>query len=142
MPASDYTYDPTGLASANRIENEVHSIIDRGIVLNHGPYFKNELMVEGFDGSNWVPFTAQEHFTYSPMFTRASAATGKEVFSYIVLLIKLSDYQQVRVTYQALGQYEDTGILALVTTLSAQDRTRLSKWNRICLLYTSDAADE
>lgn len=136
MPALDYQFDPTAVDPDNLIENEVHDVIDRGIFTLHGAFYKEGLVVEGYDGVAWSTLVDGEDFTYSPLFLSVSAATGRQAFSYLVLLGVLHDeYEQVRLTYQAVGTYEDVNLLSLVTELTAPERELRSKWLALSDIY-------
>ena len=139
MAASDYDYDPTGLSEDNLIENEVHALSDRGIMTDHGPFFREGLVVEGYDGDSWSTLEQGTDYVYSPIFLTPSANTGKSVFSYLVFIGDLGDYTQVRLTYQALGQYIDSDLLAAVSELSAGERLVIDNWFELATVAATPA---
>lgn len=145
MPAIDYAYDPTGENPANRIELEVFDVVDRGIVPLHGPFYQNGLKVEARLGNGpWSEIYEMEHFNFSPVFARVAASTGKRVYSYLFLNVQdLSVFSQVRVSYNAVGEYEDTAVIAKVNELTPQDRQLVYKWRKIhnVATYPLDSRD-
>ena len=129
MAAQDYQYDPSGQLPENRIEGEVHSLAASvGVFPNAGPFFRHTLFVEGsYDGERFAPLTARTDYRFSPLFMRPSADVGREINSYIVVH---GDWQYVRLTYQALGQYEDVALLAEVARLDF-NRLDAKAWSQI-----------
>jgi len=131
MPAIDYDYDPHMVLSANEISEEEHNLTDRGIFPLHGPFYKEGHLLEGFDGASWVPLTLGEDYVFSPSFLSISAATGKEAFTYFVYVGDLADYSMVRITYHAVGKYEDVPLLLKVTELSPTERGQVYSWMKL-----------
>lgn len=145
MPAIDYAYDPTGTNPANRIELEVFDVVDRGIIPLHGPFFKEGFIVEARLGNNpWEEIYELEHYNFSPVFMRVSAATGKRVYSYIFLNVQdLSVFTQVRISYTAVGQYEDAAVMAKVIEMTPSERFHVYRWRKIhnVATYPLDSRD-
>lgn len=133
MPAADYVYDGSGVSPANKINNEEHAVVvgtDRGIFPNHHPFFGESIIVHARNiGTDpWVELKPEIDYMFSPLFINGSArATGQEIFTYIVLI---ADYLNVRITYQALGQFEDSQLVAEVAT-TAFDRSQAYEWSKI-----------
>jgi hypothetical protein len=121
MAAQDYKYDPSGQSPENTIEGEVHPLsASVGVFPTAGPFFRHTLSVEGsYDGVRFTPLTARIDYRFSPLFMRPSADLGREINSYIVVH---GDWQYVRLSYQALGQYEDVALLTEVARLNFNRR--------------------
>lgn len=129
MAAQDYQYDPSGLRPENKIEGEIHPLsVSVGVFPVAGPFFRHTLTVEGsYDGVKFAPLTARTDYRFSPLFMRPSADVGREINSYIVVH---GDWNYVRLSYQALGQYEDVALLAEVARLNF-DRRDPRAWTQI-----------
>lgn len=133
MAYTDYDYDRYANNPANFIENEIHVVnvdVDRSIFLEHGAFYddQNGLVLEGRQGAGaWELLNPEVDYQYSPLFLQAAAKTGKQVFSYLILI---KSYDSVRVTYRALGKFEDTILLANVAT-SSIDRSKIHAWDTI-----------
>ena len=136
MPATDYQYDASGMNPANLIVQEVHPLADRGMFTLHGPFFEKGLLVEGFDGASWTELKPYMDYTYSPVFSGVASSTGQEVFSYLVYIGDLSTYQSYRLTYQAVGQFEDLLLLGKVTELTQSERSLKEPWLNISNTFT------
>lgn len=128
MPAIDYFYNPKGDDPANKIVEELHPVdtaVSRMVYSLEGPFFSTSILVEGKEGGNaWETLQPNRDFMFSPLFTSASAAVAIEIFSYIVMIA--TKYDQVRLTYQALGRYEDTKLLGEIMSVNP-DRSSLDE---------------
>lgn len=131
MPASDYAYDPTGASAANLITNEAtpfNGATDKSVFTQHGPFFGPSMSVRGRNGAGpWETLKPNEDYFFSPIFIEASAATGQEIFSYVVVK---DAYTEIDLTYQALGQYNDDVLLAWITA-NTFDRSSLIEWMKV-----------
>jgi len=132
MAYTDYTFDPTGESPANLISAELHTVdmsIDVSVFTEHGPFFGDSIVVEGRKNAGvWFPLIPESHFGFSPLFLNASARTTRQrIFSYIVLNQDAIDVDEVRITYQALGGYEDSALLVQVAT-AVFDRSNMWEW--------------
>jgi len=136
MAASDYTFDPSGVAPENLVENEAHTLTDRGIFPLANAFFRDGLEVEGYSNSTWTPLEANKHYTFSPLYVEMAAATGKEIFTYLVFSGEMATYSRVRLKYQAVGQYYDRSLLNHVASTSF-DRNSISAWLNIKNIFTA-----
>lgn len=133
MAYKDYNYDRYANNPDNLIQDEVHLVdvsVDRSVFLEHGAFYddQNGLVVEGRQGTGaWEELSPEVNFQYSPLFLQAAAKTGKQVFSYLIII---NDYSEVRVRYQALGAFEDTALLSSVATAEI-DRSKIHAWDTI-----------
>ncbi len=131
MPAIDYEYDPQGINTDNDIVNETQAVdigIDRSVFPVHGSFFGDTLVVDGTEpGGDTRRLVPLLDYFFSPMYLEGSAAGGKEVFTYFVLLKPMTS---VTYSYHVLGQYNDSILLAELTT-SSHDRTSIAEWQTI-----------
>lgn len=132
MAVTDYSYDPTGLASENLITDEIQPVdmaANCAVFPYNHAFFKDGLKVEGKNGEEeYIELQEGLDFTFSPLFLNASAqTTGKTVFTYIVLLTPVDS---IRLTYQTLGQYQDEKLLAQITA-STFDRSKAYGWAQL-----------
>ena len=138
MAAKDYNYDPSGRNPDNYIEHEVHDIVNSvGIVPQHGAFFYDSLMIEAYVEERWVPLTRHLDYRAGAPFLTASLNTGKNVTSFLVLQ---RSYNTIRISYQALGEYEDTATLALIQN-STFDRRDSAAWLNAGNANTVDVSD-
>lgn len=132
MPAIDFNLDLTGANAGNRITAEIQAVVplsDRSVFPLHGPFFGNEpsFTVEGKIGAGpWAELDANVDFLYSPQYVEFSTMVGKEIFSYVLIINDNID--QIRFTYQALGKYTDTALLAEITAAGSFNRYDLLEW--------------
>ena len=103
----------------------------------HGPFFYDSLVVEGLVNGQWKPLIKRLDYRPGIRFTTASVNTGKSVVSYFVLQRK---YTNVRIQYQTLGEYQDTGTLNLLAYLNF-DRHDPSAWLSVVEAAQSDVSD-
>lgn len=138
MPYYDYEYDPTAELVDNFITQEEHTVTtSRGIFPTHGAFYQKDLLVEGFTtGGEWVELNLNEHFVFSPMFVPISMSTGKFAYSYIVIIVPLTDFGKIRLTYRAVGKYSDTKLDAYLIN-NQFDRSKLYKWTTINAFWES-----
>lgn len=132
MAYSDYVFDPTGESPDNLVSGELHTVDlsgDVSVFTEHGPFFGDSIVVEGRKNSGaWSTLIPESQYGFSPLFLNASARTTRQrVFSYIVLNQDAIDVDEIRLTYQALGGYEDSGLLIQVAT-STFDRSNMWEW--------------
>lgn len=130
MPAANYTYDPRMALPANKITGETMSVnmaTDISVFPVHGPFFREGFTLEGFSAGAWTTLNPNIDYLYSPVFMGAAAATGREIFSYVLLIKNVS---QVRYSYHVLGQYTDEKLLAEIAA-SSINRAKLFEWQRI-----------
>ena len=123
-------YDPTGILPGNLVSNEIHTpITEPDIYPTQGPFYIRSLTVTGTLASNGssVPLNQYVDYVLSPMFASRSADTGKEVYSYI-LLIDRNKWTAVHLTYQATGGSTDTILAAQIAAAGNFDRTNLDQW--------------
>jgi hypothetical protein len=116
--------------NANKITAEIMPVniaTDISVFPKHGPFFVESLRVEGFSGGTWQLLNPSVDYVMGPLYTGAAAATGKEIFSYFLLIKNVS---QVRYNYHVLGQYEDTKLLSEITA-SGINRAKLIDWLKI-----------
>jgi len=136
-------YDPSGLLASNSITNEIHSPITEPdiwpsqLVTNSSdgssastPFYKLGLSVTGIAvGSTSGPTALVEFTDYvmSPLFATRSADTGKEVYSYI-LLINYTNWTSITLNYQAVGGDPDTVLINQIVAAGTFDKTNLETW--------------
>lgn len=141
MPARDYDFDPGASNANNKIANEtavVDTSADRSVWMQQGPFFASSdlFTLYGRDtaGSGaWRELIPNFDYTFSPQFTKASAASGRTVCSYVVIIT--DSLSEVRADYHALGQYEDDFLKGWFANNSI-DRASLLAW----LQVTGDTA--
>ena len=112
------SYDPTGTLSANLITNEITTpITEPDIFFAQGPFYQNGLIVTGTPISGGSPVTLQPlvDYNFSPLYSIASANTGRNVYSFI-LLENYTLWSSISVTYQAVGGSPDTTLLTNVAS--------------------------
>lgn len=131
MPAINYVYDPEQKLVANKITGELKNVTmgtDISVFPQHGPFFENSLVLEGKNGAAaWGVLKAGVDYVYGPLYTAASAATGKEIFSYVLLLKTVT---QVRYNYHVLGQYDDAKLNAEIAAAGSFNRASAYEWQR------------
>lgn len=133
MAYSDYTFDPTGENAANLISQEIQ-VVDPAVTVavfpDQGAFFSEGILVEGRkDAGTWEELIEGYHFAFSPLFLMAAAkSTRQRVFSYLVLMAPdVADIDEVRLTYQCIGQYQDDTLLAEIAS-QVFDRTDPLAW--------------
>ena len=112
------SYDPTGTLPANLITNEVTTpITEPDIFFAQGPFYQTGLIVMGTPVSGGSPILLQPlaDYNFSPLYSIASANTGRNVYSFI-LLENYTLWSSISVTYQAVGGAPDTTLLANVAS--------------------------
>lgn len=133
MPVTTHTYDPGMTNPANLVSNEVVSVVpsvDRSVFPQQGAFFAESLILEASDdnGASYTTLMPNKDYIFSPNFLAATAAAGKEVSSYVVLV--RSVWTKVRLTYRVLGEYNDDLLLAIVGA-STFDRSVLYNWSSL-----------
>lgn len=137
MAYTDYEYDKSAVLPANLITEYQVDLTDRGIFCEHGPFYQEGLVVEGWTGSAWVILTPAIDYTYSPGFLSVAAATGNWAYSYLVFMGDLNAYTKVRLTAQLVGGVEDRALLDMVATeLNPSQRMYTYPWSTITTRYT------
>lgn len=126
MPAIDYQYDPTGTRPENWVQYEVHDLsASVGVIPQHGAFFRDTIVIEGtVDNQRWVKLNPLVDFRPSPVFLKPTAQLGRDVISFVVIQ---RPFKRVRISYQVLGQLEDTAILTELA-ISQFDRKNPSAW--------------
>ena len=123
-------YDPTGTAPANLVTAEIHTpITEPAIFTEQGPFYESSITITGtsvYDGT-LVTLQLYVDFLWSPMFSIASADTGKTVYSYIVLTNYLK-WSRLSVTYHGVGGNRDNILLAEIVAAGNFDRTNIDNW--------------
>lgn len=114
MAYTDYTFDQTGRAVANKVTAE--PLIKNGLILapQGGAFYEDGTVLEGFDGTVWHQLALNEHYAFSPVFYKLTEFTGKFAFSYIVIRpseLTITDY---RISTQYVGGYEDLKLQGLL----------------------------
>ena len=130
-------YDPTGILSGNLFTNEVHTPITiPQVVPVNNPFYGNGFTVTGIKASDSSVQTLALYtdFVWSPMFAVCSANTGKEVYSYI-LLMDFAKWSSISVTYHAVGGNQDSVLDEQIIAAGDFDKTVLANW----LLFEGDA---
>lgn len=135
MSYTDYPFDPTAARAGNKITDEIQAINlsnTVAIIPDQGAFFSKDFSLEVRKGSGaWVKLENEVDFSFSPIFLLASAkATRKRVFSYVVITKKGMDIDSARLTYQALGKYEDKELLATIANAD-WDMTKSEEWARL-----------
>lgn len=132
-------YDPTGIAQSNYVINEASNTLTECVITPlSGAFYKNGLIVTGVDtltnASRTLVFG--EDYVFSPMFSTRAYATGKEVYSYIVLL-KPETWSSNSINYHAIGGDLDTTLFNEVTNKGLFNRLDPKPWiNFIGETYT------
>lgn len=129
MPAINHAYDPTGSAVANKFTNEVHPFdksVDLAVFSNEGPFYNESLVAEGLISGTWTPLVEQTDYILSPMFLSVAASTRRDPSSYIIVINP--DVTSIKLTYQAVGYYEDVLLLQEIVNKPAMDRSSLTDW--------------
>lgn len=130
MPALDYLYDPGLENEANKIIDETHTVDitkDRSVFPHHHPFFKEEetFKVEGERSGEWVELQESVDFSFSPHYSGVSASTGVEAFTYLLIIKPVS---RIRISYHAVGQYQDKELLNEINAKGTFDRSSLFEW--------------
>lgn len=123
-------YDPTGVAPANLITNEIHSsLTEPDIFPVQGTFYAQGLIVSGVSTLSGETVILQQFidFVFSPLYADMSAATGKEVYSYI-LLTNMPAWTSISLTYQAVGGIQDNVLLSQIIAAGVFDRTNIDNW--------------
>lgn len=125
-------YDPTGLDPANLITGEVHPLgvsDPAGIIPLEGAFFAADLVVEGTPtgGGALVTIDPLTGYTLSPMNLMVSIATGKEVFSYVVIQDPAS-FESITITYRGVGCQPDATLFAEINAADNPDLTDPTTW--------------
>lgn len=132
MAAKDYTFDPGMSNLLNKVANETvpfNPAVTLCVVPINHPFFGDSLVVQGqLANSTWVPLNISKDYVYSPLFIEATASSGKELFSYFVVLNK--NIKAVKFSYHTLGLYTDETLLASLAAKTF-DRTDAVEWGKI-----------
>ena len=109
-------YDPSGINPDNEIQDEIHIIhtdSDPVVIPKHHPFFKNTLAVRGTLKSTGIhqPLRYLVDYLLSPPYVSRSLATGKQIYSYIIIL-DTSLYSDIRLDYHSLGGLPDSTLWA------------------------------
>lgn len=116
------TYDPSGVAAANKITNDLIELpavtINRGIVLKFGLFYVKSLVLKKEDGTpltKWVDYrpVVPSSKTYRDLRNK----TGKDVAAWI--MIDTTYDGRVIAEYQAVGWYEGISNEDLIDILTA-----------------------
>lgn len=133
MSYLDYAFDGTASKGENLITNETKLVdlaVTRGVFPEHGAFYSDidGFVLEGRIGTGeWFSLQPEADFQYSPLFLQAAAMTGKQVFSYFVII---KNCTEVRYTYRAMGGHEDTCLMASLAQ-SNIDRSEIFEWDTI-----------
>lgn len=145
MAYTDFQYDRDATNSSNYLTDRIYDVIDRGIIPVDGAFYDDDFKIEGRYGDGaWVELKYGTDYVFSPLFVRVSAATGKLVYSYIVLTYKdISTYTQVKLDTRHVGEYEDSDVLNQVAKLTPEERLLVKDWLKITEIntYPSDTRD-
>ena len=123
-------YDPSGELPANLITNETHvPIVEPVIFPNAGSFYSAGLVVVATHvTTNMVSIlTPLVDYVFSPVYATATALTGKEIHSYI-LLTNYTQWTSVQITYHATGAQPDYVLLSQILNAGNFDRTNLTNW--------------
>lgn len=122
-------YDPTGSLVSNKITNENHpAITEAAIYPTNQPFYKETLQIFGTDENNIVSeLKYLQDYSLSPEFITYSAATGKEVFSYLVIM-EPSRWINISLNYQAVGGVSDITLQQEIANAGVFDRTKPARW--------------
>jgi len=137
MP-TNYTFDPTGASSANRVTGEQHVVnaIDfrdfNFLIPDFAPFFTDTFVVSFRDGSNNIRTMAEGvDYIFSHQFISASKATAKPVFGSITFLNnQISGV--VSLTYNTIGgnwTLSETKIAEILA--SALYNPRVTSWEQV-----------
>ncbi len=124
------SYDPYATNHDNRFADEQHDIIDSAAVFPlNGPFYDIDLVVTGIDADTNVSQSLVPNYDYafSPLFASRAAATGKSVYSFIVVIIP-ERWQSVFITYRAVGGDNDATLLTEIANLGNFNRLDPSYW--------------
>ena len=123
-------YDPTGVLPANLITNEAHtSILSPQVIPVNSPLYSEGFVMTGIaaGGSTVVPLQLYVDYIWSPLFATRSADTGREVYSY-VLLLDYTNWSSISMTYHAVGGDPDDVLLTQIIVAGNFDRTNVANW--------------
>jgi hypothetical protein len=113
--------DPTGSASSNLIQNEVHSIGTvgtRAFPLNYGLFFRDSVVVK--DLTSGLTLTKDVQYYPAEMDLDSSVAYGQQVDA-VILIVDTTVSNQVSVTYQAVGGINSLNSVAAQAALAGLD---------------------
>lgn len=133
MPAIDFDYDPRETNANNIIGNEqvtVNVLSDRSVFPQHGSFYGHSFVMRGRVTAGtgaWATLEPNVDYVFSPLYPSATAATGKEVFTYVVMV---KDYGEVQYDYNVLGQYSDEVLIGWLTN-NIFDRSQLVNWFKV-----------
>jgi len=118
---SEYLYDPGMVLTENYIE-ETFVVEDLAIpfLINSGftPFYKNDLGVIGIDSDGVeTPLNYPTGYSLSPEYITVSAATGKAVFSFI-LVPSYSKFISIKIKRHFVGCIKDFTLMRELTELS------------------------
>jgi len=126
-------FDPTASLPGNTQSQTFATISDPYISPSEAPFYHTNLIVTGIKLSNpnvTINLTPFIDFTFSPLYTKQSEATGLLIYSYI-LLTNYSQWESITVNYQAVGCERDSVLLYQIVELGNFDRTDLSIWESL-----------
>lgn len=121
-------YDPTGLNPANLITQEVQSLaVSVAVQPVNGSFYVHDLVVEGepVGGGAYQVLEKYKDYTFSPMYLTIAMGTGREVFSWILML---TDWNKVRITYRATGAQPDATLAQEVLNAQPFDMLNFGNW--------------
>ena len=128
-----FPFDPTGRLSANRIQNEAHTVtaingVDHNYLVPVNAPFFNESMVV-INATTGEALTENEDFYYGYSFAQATEQTGKAISGAIVF-IDPDLTGQFYLNYQTLGgEYVDEETRAIEDGLDTLDRLLNPDWS-------------
>ena len=139
-------YDPAKTEAGNYIEDEYHDVVVEGLGIfpnesgddAHTPFFGDGLLVLGSRDDDieddYTELKYGRDYILSPPFITACMRTGREVYSYIVII--QPDIKHVKKSYHALGGPQDGTLFNEIMNRGEFDKTVLSNW----LAFTGEQA--
>lgn len=128
-----YTFDSTGTSTANLITNEVHSSLTEPVIFPAGgPFYGTSLVITGIPNGSVspVPLVLGVDYQFSPVFGLIYKLLNLPAYSYI-LILQMSNWASIKITYQAVGGVVDNYLLSQVATMSGASRLVLSNWQAL-----------
>jgi hypothetical protein len=143
-------YDATGDNIANKVSDEVHQCTNNPAIFPvQGAFYLKSLIVHGvLKGTETVrELSVIDDYGLGPLYASRSYASGKHAYSYFVLY-RLSEYDSITITYQAVGGNVDSVLMAEIANHPATllDREDPAFWLSLngesCIRRTVDIDPE
>jgi hypothetical protein len=116
-------YDASGINTTNKVENEVHQIINSPAIFPiNGAFYLNSLVIRAtIKGTNTVKeLSIVSDYGLGPLYASRAYNAGKHAYTYLVLY-RIAEYESIELDYQAVGGMPDSVLLTEIANSTATD---------------------